>query len=239
MKHLMKRYITVFLSIFAVLPAMTSKAYGGDTIPVTRTTDFIPDGKGSNPAWDKAAWHALGKRDTIASDYESKFRILYSEEGLYVLMQGTDLKITSPYKKDFDELYRADVFEVFLHPDPAYPVYFEYEINARGKELVLVIPNKNGRIHGWQPWRYSGDRKVIGKTSVMKSGRKMTGWTAELFFPFRLLAPLPDATPVAGTVWNANFCRLDYDSGKMIKWSWSPIMRHFHEYGVFRSIRFE
>lgn len=210
-----------------------------DTIPVYGTTDFIPDGKGSHPAWNKATWHDLQKIDTTATDYTAKFRILYSAEGVYVLMQGTDRIVTSPFDEDFEELYLADVYEVFFHPDPSFPVYFEYEISAKEKELVLIIPNKDGRLTGWQPWRYEGNRKVVKKTSIMQSSKGMTGWIAEMFFPYRLLSPLLSQPPVAGTVWNANFCRLDYDSGGMIKWSWSPIRRNFHEYGVFRSIRFE
>lgn len=58
-------------------------------------------------------------------------------------MEGDDHKITTTYKKDFDDLYKGDVFEVFFHPNPKEPVYFEYEINALNKELVLLVPNFN------------------------------------------------------------------------------------------------
>ena len=46
--------------------------------------------------------------------------------------------------------------------------------------------------------------------------------------------------PKSGTIWNANFYRLDYDSGNMIKWSWTPtIEKSFHELDKFRAVKFE
>jgi hypothetical protein len=239
MKQLRPIFMLLILGSSILIPDRIHAKATPDTIPVSGTTDFIPDGKGGHPAWDKAAWHALQKIDTTATDYTTKFRILHSAEGIYVLMQGTDRLVTSPFDDDFEDLYLADVYEVFLHPDPAFPVYFEYEISAKEKELVLIIPNKDGKLMGWQPWKYEGNRKVVKKTSITHSADGMTGWIAEMFFPYRLLSPLLLQSPTKGTVWNANFCRLDYDSGGMIKWSWSPIRRHFHEYKVFQSIRFE
>jgi len=47
------------------------------------------------------------------------------------------------------------------------------------------------------------------------------------------------APPSSGTTWNANFYRLDYDSGKMIKYSWMPIDHSFHEFEKFKPIKFE
>jgi len=59
------------------------------------------------------------------------------------------------------------------------------------------------------------------------------------FFPYRILNPLLNVPPVSGTRWNANFCRLDYDSGSMVKWAWSPVEKSFHEYKKYFSILFE
>jgi hypothetical protein len=66
----------------------------------------------------------------------------------------------------------------------------------------------------------------------------MRSWMAECFFPYGLLNPLKPVPPAKGDTWNANFCRLDYDSGKMVKWSWSPVQRSFHEYKVYRAMIF-
>ena len=155
------------------------------------------------------------------------------------MFAGNDLKSTSSYTKDFDDLYNADVFEVFLHPDPGTPLYFEYEVSPKDKELVLLIPNLDGKIMGWLPWHYEGDRKVKKKLGFNYENKQLKGWSAELFFPYTLLSPMKNTPPVQGAVWHGNFYRLDYDAGPMVKWAWSPVERSFHEVKRFGVLKFE
>lgn len=209
-----------------------------DTLDVFYSDDFAVDGKGSASSWDKTQWVSLTQLDGGAAGYDTRFKLLYSQKGIYVLFHGLDRKITSTYFRDFDDMYNADVFEVFFHPNPLQPVYFEYEINPHDKELVLLIPNLEGRFYGWQPWHYEGERKVQHKVYIEEGNSGMRSWSAECFFPYGLLNPMEQVPAVKGIVWNANFCRLDYDSGSMVKWSWSPIKHSFHEYKKYRSIRF-
>lgn len=201
--------------------------------------DFIPDGRGSNERWSSTSWVVIPKIDTSYTPYSSRFKVLYSPKGMYVLFEGTDNKVTSSYRKDFSDMFKADVFEVFLHPQPELPLYFEYEINPFNKELVLLIPNLRKGIAGWQPWHYAGNKKTIKKVHIIKEKRKMVGWSAEIFIPFSLLSPLENNPPSTGTKWKGTFCRLDYDSGKMIKWSWAPIKVGFHEYKNYKTIVFD
>ncbi|MFN5642600.1 MAG: carbohydrate-binding family 9-like protein [Sphingobacteriales bacterium] len=202
-------------------------------------TDFIPDGKASNEHWQSSSWILMPKIDTIYTPYTTRFKVLYSTKGMYVFFEGTDTKVTSSYRKDFSDMYKADVFEVFLHPQPEMPLYFEYEINPFNKELVLLIPNLRKGIAGWQPWHYTGAKKTIKKVHIQRENGKMTGWSAEVFIPFSLLSPLENNPPKKGTTWKGTFCRLDYDSGKMIKWSWAPIKVGFHEYKNYWTIVFD
>ena len=228
------------LSLSFLFLMMVSFAEASDTLIIRSIgQDFVPDGKGSHAAWAAAGWEEMPKIDTMATPYTARFKTLYSAKGIYVLFEGSDQKITSTYKKDFSEMYKGDVFEIFLHTDPGSPMYLEYEVNAFNKELVLMIMNVNGRFGGWIPWMYKNDRKVVKKVSIQKDGGKMKGWMAEVFIPFALLSPLENNPPVSGSVWKGTFCRLDYDTGKMIKWSWAPIEVSFHEYQRYRTIVFE
>lgn len=231
MKHL-------FWLLLIVAPSIKAQSKG-DTLLVLKTTDFALDGSGMNKAWQKASWITLPQLDPGVENYDSKFKIMYSATGIYVLFEGKDKKITGNYKEDFSDMYNADVFEVFFHPEPPTPLYFEYEINAYDKELVLLIPNLDGKIMGWRPWHYETSRLIKHKVKVQSKNGAMASWSAELFFPYTLLAPLQKVPPVSGMHWNANFCRLDYDPGKMVKWSWSPVQASFHEFKQFRTIRFE
>ncbi|MCW3106564.1 MAG: hypothetical protein JWQ09_1070 [Segetibacter sp.] len=217
-----------------------------DSLIVLKCNDFDVTSKGNNSEWDKAKWNNLSKLDSGGRNYESKFKILYSETGIYLLFYGEDDKITTKEYKDFDAIYNGDVFEVFFHPAPKIPVYFEYEINQLNKEFILMLSRTNHQAFSWTP-KYPSDenRKPIKKRVEVTGGKiEVDGliktWSAELFFPYAILGLLPNVPPASGTIWNANFCRLDYDSGKMIKYSWSPaIQTSFHELDKFRSIKFE
>ncbi|HRO47531.1 carbohydrate-binding family 9-like protein [Agriterribacter sp.] len=238
----MKTY-TLFLIIFSCCNVFAQQpGHAADPLLVKRCNDFTITGKGENAEWQKTNWVTLHQIDD-GKQYESKYKVLYSSKGIYVLFSGEDEKITSTFENDFDNLFNADVFEVFFHPDPSTPLYFEYEISPLNKELVLLIPNLKGGAYGWTPWHYSGERKVKKSVHIeggaMEPGSAIRSWSAELFFPYSLLSPLSNIPPKSGTIWNANFCRLDYDSGRMIKWSWSPVERSFHEFKKFRSMRFE
>jgi Carbohydrate family 9 binding domain-like len=210
-----------------------------DTLGVRQTADFVVDGKGSHPNWDKTGWVSLKQLDDNDLNYATKFKILYSSNGVYVLFEGLDNKVTTDYREDFGNLFNADVFEVFFHTDPSIPLYFEYEINALNKELVLLIPHLEKGVMGWTPWHYEGDRKVQKNVFIQERNGKMEKWTAEMFFPFKLLSPLGNVPPAKGSCWNANFYRLDYDGGRMTKFAWSPVEKSFHEFKRYGTIRFE
>lgn len=77
--------------------------------------------------------------------------------------------------------------------------------------------------------RKQGIEKNQYKRGGMKAYAPIKCWTAELFIPYKLLSVFQNTPPVKGTLWKANFCRLDYDTGKMIKWAWVPIETSFHE----------
>lgn len=210
---------------------------------VRKCADFNLTGKGDNHEWSMTEWNYLKKLDSSSKIYSSKFKILYSAKGIYVLFNGDDDKISTEYAKDFEDLFKADVFEVFFHTDPETPVYFEYEINQLNKELVLLVTKVNGKFHGWMPWHYEKERKIKKMVNVVGGKKianaKITSWSAELFFPYELLTALGNVPPTSGTLWNANFYRLDYDSGKMIRWAWGPVQNSFHELEKFRPIKFE
>lgn len=215
-------------------------------LTIFRCKDFTLTGKGNNPEWEKATWTDLTKLDTGGRNYESRFKMLYSTTGIYVLFAGEDDRITTKAYNDFEAIYNGDVFEVFLHPIPQTAVYFEYEINQLNKELILTLSKKNNQLYSWAPkYPSSEDRKPIKKMvdvvgEKIEVGGSIKSWSAEVFFPYTILGLLPNVPPVSGMIWNANFCRLDYDSGNMIKYSWSPaIQKSFHELDKFQAIKFE
>jgi hypothetical protein len=225
-------------------PSKTPNLTKQDPLLVRKVLDFELTGDGDRKEWQNAQWNSLTKLDDGGKEYVSRFKIQYSSTGIYVLFNGMDDKITTTYDEDMSDMYNGDVFEVFFHPNPDVRNYFEYEVNQLDKELILLLTNSNGKSYSWAPWHYENNRRLRKVVKVVggeaKSEATIKSWTAEVFFPNELLELLPNIPPKSGAVWNANFYRLDYDSGKMIKWSWSPtIKRSFHELENFGQIKFE
>jgi len=171
--------------------------------------------------------------------------MLYSDRGLYVLMDAEDRTLSVSNKRDFDNLWTEDVFEFFLWPDQRHSVYFEYEISPLSRELALLVPNFGGRdkLYGWRPWHYEGKRRIDKAVSVrggrLEPGAAISGWTAEVFVPYALLKPLQNVPPRSGTQWRANAYRCDYDGGRQVAWHWAPTGSNFHEFERFGTLVFE
>ena len=211
-------------------------------LSVRPTGDFEVTGTGEHAAWQKAEWTALRRREPASHPYDSRFKILYSTTGLYVLMDATDRTLTATMTEDFQDLWNEDVFEVFLWTDERYPVYFEYEISPLNRELPIIVPNFGGKFLGWRPWHYEGDRRTRKNTTISGGPKQpraaIEGWRAEFFIPYTLLNPLQNVPPAAGTIWRANFYRMDHDGGTRTQWEWAPVGGSFHDYQKFGELVF-
>jgi hypothetical protein len=209
---------------------------------VRRVEDFEVTGRGDSPTWLRAEWLPLTRLEGGA-DYPTRARLLYSATGIYVLIECADARLSCTLTKDFAHLFTEDVVEAFFWPDPAQPLYFEYELSPLNHELPLLIPNHHGRFVGWLPMLYDGGRRCRHATSVRGGARHpgaaVGGWTAEMFIPFALL-PFSDHNPPApGGRWRANLYRIDYDAAAASKWAWSVATGgNFHRYKNFGVIEF-
>lgn len=205
--------------------------------------DFEITGRGENAQWAATDWVALQKLDAGGKPYKSQFKMMYSPRGLYLLFYGEDDRISSSFEHDFEKIYMGDVFEVFFQTDSDQPCYFEYEISPLGKELVLLMTTRDNVLTGWAPWPYENADRVKRNVYVVggdaRPGAAITHWMAELHIPYRLLRTFGHVPPLKGTHWHGNFCRLDYDSGSMVKWAWAPVESSFHETDRYLPLVFE
>jgi Carbohydrate-binding family 9 len=216
---------------------------GPPTLKVPMVEDFTVNGRGDHTAWHSVPWTRLNVRGNAADAPVTRPKVAYSTTGLYVFMDAADGKLTATFEEDFADLWKEDVFEVFVWPDERDPLYFEYEISPLDRELPILIPHLDGRFLGWRPWHYGGDRRVRHATSIVggqkQSGAAIEGWRAEIKIPFDLLRPLRNVPPTKGSRWRANFYRVDHDGGRPVSWDWSRVGRSFHEFHKFGAIEFE
>lgn len=214
---------------------------GFDSVIVKKCKDFKVTGDGSSDAWKRADWINLPQQENSNSPYKTKTKVLYSETGIYFLYNCDDNKLTSTMKADNLNLWEEDVVEAFLWPDESFPVYFEYELSPHNFELPIIVPNKNGAFLGWLPWHYDGERRTqhaVCVTGGNKDNTIITGWTAEFYIPYKLLAPLLANPPASGNRWRANMYRIDYDNGE-VAFAWQKTITTFHEYKKFGVFIFE
>jgi hypothetical protein len=221
-------------TIGAVLPLLLAACSSFPELRIKEVEDFEVTGTGNHPAWASAEWTPLRKRQPDGHPYETRFKAVYSKTGVYVLMDGTDFKLTTTGRPDNANLWEEDVYEAFFWTDEGAPVYFEYEISPMNSELPILVSNNGGTFMGWLPWYFLNDRKTRKATAVgggkKVQGGPVSGWSAEFFIPFALLKGLKNVPPSAGTRWRANFYRMDHDGGKTTQWDWAPVGPSFHDY---------
>lgn len=226
---------TIFITMTA--PAQSPPA----SLSIKKVADFSVT-EALHSTWENAEWVTLPLRTEGKVGYQTRAKVLYSDKGIYFLIRCEDEKLTATMTQDFDDLFKEDVVEVFLWPDEAQPIYFEYELSPLNFELPILVPNYGGQFLGWRPWRYYNERRVQHTITIeggpKQSGATVTAWTAQFFIPFDLLRPLGNVPPAKGTRWRANMYRLDYDAGQT-RWAWQPIRTNFHDYEMFGTFVFE
>jgi hypothetical protein len=242
----MNRFRIVFTTLIltlSVLVVFSSENVSAQTeskgeLVVKRTSDFELTGDGTAQAWKSAAWFPLTKRKGPA-EYQTRAKLIYSDAGIYCVIDCSDKKISSTFSEDFADLWKEDVVEIFLWTDESTPLYFEYELSPLNRELPIIVPNFDGDFFGWRPWHYEGARKTRHATKIIKDDKgNPTAWIAEFFIPYALLKPLENVPPKSGTKWKANLYRNDYDEAQS-SWTWQPVQTNFHDYKRFGTIVFE
>ena len=224
--------------LFFYASSLTAQINNKPSLLVKKTKDFVLSGQGDAANWNSTEFVPLNKKEPGTVNYHSKFKILYSDSGIYCLYVSEDAKITSTLKEDFADLYNEDVVEAFFWPEEKSVIYFEYELSPTNYELPILVPNYKGKFLGWRPWHYENERKTRHAASIQKQGNQVQSWTAEFFIPYTLLKPLQNVPPVSGMKWRANFYRIDYDQGNNF-WTWQPTRLNFHDYEKFGTLIFE
>jgi len=243
MKNRALRLSLLFVLISSAFTSDFMEHRSKNTLSIKSCQDFDINGLGTNESWASADWIELNPLGEPNEGYTTKFKIRYSESGIYLLAHCEDTKISTEFTTDQSDVWEGDVFEAFFQPDEKNPLYFEYEINPLGTELALLVPNNDGDFMGWAPWHYEGERKIKKAVTVeggkQNAGAEITSWTAEVFIPFQLMKGLNNTPPKSGTQWKGNFYRMDYDTGERKAWAWCPIETNFHQYEKYGTLVFD
>lgn len=238
---MLKHFLCLLLLSFAIV-SQACPAVIDSSIVVKRTEDFTVSGDGKAENWNAATWQNLSVQNSTGRIDKTRFKVMYSDQGMYFLFDCEDKRLTSTIMEDFGALFNEDVVEVFLWPDERHPIYLEYELSPLDYELAIIVPNIDGKFQGWRPWFYEKN-KVQHATSATgpqkKSMAAVDGWKAEFFIPYKLMNPIVATPPVSGSKWRGNFYRIDYDGSSPVYYSWQKTAGSFHEYQKFGTLVFE
>jgi hypothetical protein len=148
-------------------------------------------------------------------------RAAWSADEWRVLFECDDRDPWATLTERDAKLFEEETVEIFVDPIGNLEGYYELETNPLGAILDIVFRKSRSGYKGDWAWDCEGLRVMVRRTEA--------GWNAEFAIPF---ASLP-ATPKPGTIFRANFCRIDRPSrdGSLPRelTAWSPPMREtFH-----------
>ena len=208
------------------------------TCPIPMMPDFALTGDGNAAPWSAIAWQEMAQ---VAGDADLPTRCKQgrSATGLYLLVDCVDTRIDCTHTVDGADLFQEDVVEWFLQPDPALPLYVEYEISPLGHHLVLIVPTSGRGFHGWTGWKMEGGRAIRRAVTVrggqQRPGAAITGWSVEVFLPWDLFRGFANVPPQPDAPWRGNVYRID----RAAKWALAPETGpHFHNVNDFAELRF-
>ena len=223
-----------FLFLTALLAGLTAAAQ-----PVSsyrsydcfRTTGKIKvDGRLDETDWQAAAL-SEAFADIRGVDFqpapikETRMKMLWDDEFLYIAGIIEEDDVTASLKDRDAIIYKDNDFEVFLDPDGDGKFYFEFECNAFGTlmDLIMDKPYVEGG-NFFMPWNCLGIKLAIHVDGKINSSRKADrGWTVEMAVPFASIAIGFDS-PKLHNPWRINFSRVEWlvKDGPAENWVWNP-----------------
>jgi len=179
-------------------------------------TPIAIDGTADEPAWADAetidAFHLpwLGDRARM-SRTRTTAKLLWDREYIYFFSEMEDSDLFADITEHDGDLWKNDVFEIFLRPDAAKPGYYEFQVNAAGAVFDAFFPKRDAG--DFQKLKKAGtfhvDAKVRLKGTLNLRTDTDTGWSVEGRIPWTDLLRT-GGRPVPGEEWRFNLCRFDF-----------------------------
>lgn len=194
-------------------------------------------------AAEEGAWKTAQPIRWGPAAYATRFRALWSREGLYIRFDSDDPQPWHTMTKRDEHLWDEEVVEIFLDLDGSGRNYAEIEISPANVicdvRMVRASPDKLSDLS----WNHEGLESRVKPYQG--------GWTATAFLPwagFRSLSPeaaKQQLPPAAGTAWRFNVFRIERPGGPKepakdgVFAAWSPTGQpSFHAPAAFREFRF-
>ena len=191
---------------------------------------------------EDAAWAAVPRIAWGPARYETAFRALWDDAGLFVRFDARDPAPWHTLTRRDGPLWDEEVVEIFVDPGGSGKDYAEIEISPANVVCDLHITRPWPRVEGNRAWN------LAGLESRVRTWTEGPGWTATAWLPwegFRSLRAGAALPPRVGDAWRFNVFRIERPHGRAqperdrVLAAWSPTGGpSFHVPSVFRKLVF-
>jgi uncharacterized repeat protein (TIGR03806 family) len=179
-------------------------------------TPVTIDGAADEAAWKNAqpidAFHLpwLGDKARV-SRTATTAKLLWDREYLYFHADMEDSDLFADLTAHDGELWKNDVFELFLRPDADKTGYYEFQVNAAGARFDAFYPkyDLDNIVKQSKLGTFRLEAKVALRGTLNKRTDEDKGWSVEGRIPWTDFART-GGRPVPGEKWKLNLCRFDY-----------------------------
>jgi len=195
---------------------------------------------------DEKAWTAAATIEWGPAPYATRFRALWSDDGLYLRYDVDDPSSWHTMTRRDEHLWEEEVVEIFLDPDRTGLNYYELEINPANVLCDLVVAKPWPELHSDPAWDFAGVETRVVPYRGVHAGPD--GWTATARLPwegFRALPCVAALPPKRRDRWRFNLYRIKRPRGAsrpnddVIYATWSPTPGPcFHVPAAFRDFVF-
>ncbi len=185
---------------------------------VRASAAIVVDGALDDAAWRSATWtrdfvDIVGTHDRPMPTLRTRAKLLWDADHLYIATEVTEPRVAATIRRRDEQLFREQVFEVFIDPGEDGEDYLEIQINPLNTICDLAM-NK--------PYRQGGKANVAFNLSGLRTAVRVNGtvnepsdtdegWTVEMAIPWAAIKSLSDDTvapPREGERWRVNFARM-------------------------------
>jgi hypothetical protein len=190
---------------------------------------IVIDGKADDAVWQTAS--GTGSFQTAEGGPEPRkptsAKIAWDDEHLYLFVSAEDDEVSSPFTKHDEDIWKADVIEVFIDADGNGKGYVELQVSPQNVQFDSWFPTVRPNMD--RAWTAKMTTAVNVRGTLNNDADEDQGWDAEWAIPLAAVKG-GDATmnvrlpPQPGDVWRFNVVRADYGKdNKPTAASWNRI----------------
>ena len=206
-------------------------------------TKLAIDGKLDEAAWQDASSTGpfVNTMDGAPVNKLATARALWDDHNLFVAFEFQDSDIHSTFEKHDDKLWTQDAAELFIDADGDGKTYVELQVSPGNQTFDSWLPSYRANDNAWDA---PIETAVKLNGTLNKSDDVDTGWTVEMRIPLEAargrLGSMRGVPPSVGTIWRANFFRMDHTTGKPQGGSGfsPPLIGDFHALDKFGELMF-